>query len=79
METVKVVTRGRSQLIRIPQEYRLNKGDDYSINKIGAALIIVPKDQLKEVYEEAASDFTSDFMADGRPEEMQTGRLELFG
>ncbi|PKL44792.1 MAG: AbrB/MazE/SpoVT family DNA-binding domain-containing protein [Candidatus Riflebacteria bacterium HGW-Riflebacteria-1] len=67
----KVFTSGNSQAIRLPKEYRLEAKELY-IQKIGRTIILFPKDNPWEAFEKSLSDFTDDFMADGRNQpEMQ--------
>ena len=69
METVKVLTSGASQTVRIPEEYRFS-ADEVYINQIGDALILTPVDSLPKLFDEGLRNFSSDFMAEGRPKEI---------
>ena len=76
MQTARVFQSGRSQAVRIPKEFRFQE-DEVVINRIGSAVVLTPLNQLKELYRLGISSFTSDFMADGRPDEIITMREEL--
>ena len=72
METAIKTTRpfnsGNSQAVRVPNEYRLAE-EELIVNKIGDALIYVPRSALKAAYRMGLSMITSDFMEEGRPAE----------
>jgi len=71
METAKLFQNGRSQAVRLPKEYNFS-GKDVFIQKVGASVILFPKDQVWETFLEGLYGFTDDFMADGRQQpEMQ--------
>lgn len=74
METAKIFVSGRSQAVRIPKEYRFD-ADEVYINKVGNALILTPVEKLPDVFREGLQNFTSDFMAEGRPNELPSERL----
>ena len=74
METARVFTSGRSQAVRIPKEYRFNVDEVY-INKVGDALILTPIESLPKLFDEGLRGFSSDFMAEGRPDEVPSERL----
>ncbi len=68
---------GRSQAIRIPKEYRFDEGEELVINRIGDSIIITPKRSLASAFFSGAGLLDDDFMAEGRPNEIQTVREEL--
>jgi len=71
METAKLFQNGRSQAVRLPKEYNFS-GTDVFIQKVGASVILFPKDQVWETFLEGLYGFTDDFMKDGREQpEMQ--------
>ncbi|MBQ7501748.1 AbrB/MazE/SpoVT family DNA-binding domain-containing protein [bacterium] len=76
MATAKVFVNGRSQAVRIPKEYRFDT-DEVFINKIGSALILIPKEDLAAEFEKGASMLTDDFLAEGLPEALPSHRDEL--
>lgn len=65
MTCTKVFTSGNSQAVRIPKEYHI----DYSeilIKKIGTTIILYPKSRPWENLKKSLSEFTDDFMSEGR-------------
>lgn len=65
MTCTKVFTSGNSQAVRIPKEYHI----DYSeilIKKIGTTIILYPKTRPWENLKKSLSEFTDDFMSEGR-------------
>jgi antitoxin VapB len=65
MLSSKVFTSGNSQAIRLPKEYQVDDKELY-IKKIGSTIILFPKNNPWEAFERSLSEFTDDFMADGR-------------
>lgn len=65
MQTAKLFQNGRSQAVRLPKEYSFS-GKDVFIQKVGASVILFPKDQVWETFLEGLYGFTDDFMKDGR-------------
>ena len=61
MITAKVFANGRSQAVRIPKEYRITEDEVY-IQKIGDALMLVPKSKAVKLFRESLNDFTDDYM-----------------
>lgn len=61
MQTAKVFINGRSQAVRLPQEFRFS-GDDVFINKIGNIVILIPKDDPWTSLVNSLDQFTDDFM-----------------
>ena len=76
MQTAKVFTSGRSQAVRIPKEYRFDESEVF-INRVGDALVLTPVSKIQAVYQNGLEGFSSDFMADGRPEQIPTKREGL--
>jgi len=65
MQSTKVFTSDNSQAIRLPKEYQVKEKELY-IKKIGSTIILFPKKNPWEAFERSLSEFTDDFMADGR-------------
>ncbi len=62
MKIAQLVQDGQSQMVRLPEEYRL-AGSSVHINRLGSCLILIPEnDPWKPVFE-AARRFTPDFMS----------------
>jgi antitoxin VapB len=71
MLTSKVFTSGNSQAIRLPKEYQV-KDKELFIQKIGRTIILFPKKDPWESFEKSLSEFSDDFMSNGRGQpEMQ--------
>jgi len=71
MLSSKVFISGNSQAIRLPKEYQVEDKELY-IQKIGNTIILFPKTNPWEAFERSLSEFSDDFMADGRNQpEMQ--------
>ena len=65
MLSSKVFISGNSQAIRLPKEYQVDDKELY-IKKIGSTIILFPKNNPWETFERSLSEFTEDFMIDGR-------------
>ena len=76
METTRVFTNGRSQAVRIPRQYRFDV-DEVCINKVGDTLMLTPRASLAATFEAGAAALSDDFMSDGLPPELASGRDEL--
>ena len=65
METVKIMKSGFNQTVCLPVDYRFSSDEVY-IQKVGKAVLLVPKDDAWEVFMNGINDFPDDFMKDGR-------------
>jgi antitoxin VapB len=65
MHTTKVFRNGHSQVVRIPKEYQMEE-DELVINKIGNTLILFPKDDPWELFQKSLTEFSDDFLTEGR-------------
>jgi antitoxin VapB len=65
MLSSKVFRSGNSQAIRLPKEYQVKDKELY-IKKIGGTIILFPKTNPWEAFERSLTEFSDDFMADGR-------------
>lgn len=61
MTIAKVFANGRSQAVRIPKEYHISEDEVY-IQKIGDALMLVPKTKAVKLFRESLEEFTDDYM-----------------
>lgn len=79
MPTAKLFQNGRSQAVRLPKEFRL-PGKEVKISKQGNKIILEPIENSWELWFEAMTQFSDDFMADGRnqPEQAQERDWSLF-
>ena len=72
MTCTKVFTSGNSQAVRIPKEFHIEYSELF-IKKIGTTIILYPKKEPWENLKKSFSEFTDDFMADGRSQ--PTGQI----
>jgi antitoxin VapB len=76
MTTAKLFENGRSQAVRLPKEYRFS-GDEVLVNKIGDIVLLMPKNNQWAGLLSSLNLFTSDFMQNGRAEEVSQERESL--
>lgn len=76
MTTAKLFENGRSQAVRLPKEYRFS-GDEVLVNKIGDIVLLMPKNNQWAGLLSSLNLFTSDFMQNGRAEEISQERESL--
>lgn len=76
MTTAKLFDNGRSQAVRLPKEYRFS-GDEVLVNKIGDIVLLMPKNNQWAGLLSSLNLFTSDFMQNGRAEEVSQERESL--
>jgi antitoxin VapB len=65
IKTAKIFLNGRSQAVRLPKEYQFS-GKDVYIQKIGDAVILVPRNKAWETFIHGLNNFSSDFLQEGR-------------
>lgn len=65
MLSSKVFTSGNSQAIRLPKEYQVDDKEMF-IQKIGNTILLFPKKNPWETFEKSLSEFSDDFMSNGR-------------
>lgn len=75
MDTAKLFKSGRSQAVRLPKEYRFD-GDEVMVSRIGAAVVLLPKNHDWEVMFSAIDGFGNDFMADRDQPELENRNFE---
>jgi len=63
MNTAKIFKSGNSQAVRLPKEFQFS-GDEVYIKKIGRGVILIPKDDPWEIFEQSLGDFTEDYMSE---------------
>lgn len=68
MMTAKIFEHRRSQLVKLPKEYRF-KSDEVIINRVGEIVMLMPKSNKWDAFMQAIDMFTDDFMEDGRATE----------
>ena len=59
MVTAKIFENGRSQAVRLPMQFRFD-ADEVVIQKLGDAVLLVPKESLWQTFEEGLEGFTDD-------------------
>ena len=65
MVCTKVFISGNSQAVRIPKEFHIDLSE-LLIKKIGSSIILTPKESNWENLERSLSEFSDDFMMEGR-------------
>jgi antitoxin VapB len=65
MNISKVFISGNSQAVRLPKEFHVNEKELF-IQKVGSSIILFPKKNPWEAFEESLTEFTEDFLAEGR-------------
>ncbi len=73
METAKIFENGRSQAVRLPKKFRF-KSDEVIIQKIGDAVILVPKESMWQTFMSGLESFTDDIFENGREQGSQKER-----
>jgi antitoxin VapB len=63
METAKLFRNGRSQAVRLPEEYRF-EGDKVYIKKVGDAVVLIPYHIPWDTLPGSLKLFSADFMED---------------
>ena len=76
METAKIFENGRSQAVRLPKKYRF-AGDEVVVQRLGQAVMLIPKEAAWETFINGLNGFTDDFFENGREEEVPTTREAL--
>ncbi len=76
METAKIFENGRSQAVRLPQKYRF-QADEVVIQKLGDAVLLVPKESLWNTFVDGVNSFTEDIFENGRDQGAQEDRESL--
>ena len=76
MDTAKIFENGRSQAVRLPQKYRFN-ADEVVIQRLGDAVLLVPKESLWNPFMDGVNSFTEDIFENGRDQGGQEERDSL--
>ena len=76
MDTAKIFENGRSQAVRLPQKYRFN-ADEVVIQRLGDAVLLVPKESLWNTFMDGVNSFTEDIFENGRDQWGQEERDSL--
>ena len=62
MNTAKIFKNGKSQVVRLPKEFKF-QGDEVYIKRIGRNVLLIPKDDPWESLINSLDQFSDDFMA----------------
>ena len=65
MEVAKIFETGRSQAVRLPKKFRFDS-NEVLIQRLGDAVVLVPKDAAWKTFLEGLNSFSDDFFAEGR-------------
>jgi antitoxin VapB len=76
MQTAKLFQNGRSQAVRLPKEFQFD-GDDVFIQRLGDAVILIPRSKIWDVFVDGINDFSDDFMIEGRDQGIDQVRERL--
>jgi antitoxin VapB len=76
MKTAKLFKNGRSQAVRLPQDFRFS-GSEVFIKRQGNAVILIPVDHPWDSLINSLDKFSDDFMVD-REQPPQQEREDLF-
>lgn len=76
METAKLFENGKSQAVRLPKKFRM-PGTEVVVQRLGHAIMLVPKEDVWETFMSGLNSFTDDFMPEGRTKEIPTVREAL--
>ncbi len=76
MQTAKLFQNGRSQAVRLPKEYQF-AGKEVIIQKLGNAILLIPREKAWEVFLEGLFGFSEDFMKDGREQGIDQKREDI--
>lgn len=73
MEVAKIFENGRSQAVRLPKKFRFS-GEEVFVQKLGGAVLLVPKEAAWQTFLNSLNSFTDDFFENGRMAEVPTER-----
>ena len=76
METAKIFENGRSQAVRLPKKYRFDT-DEVIVQRLGDAVILVPKASMWRSFMEGLNGFTDDIFENTREQGIQEDREDL--
>ena len=76
METAKIFENGRSQAVRLPKQFRF-QADEVVVQKLGDAVLLVPKESLWQTFMDGLNSFTEDIFEEGRDQGDQKERESL--
>jgi antitoxin VapB len=72
MTLAKLFQNGRSQAVRLPKDFRFNINvHEVIVKKIGTAIVLIPKSELKNFWIQSLSKFPADFSIERDTREKQ--------
>ncbi|MDH3661717.1 MAG: type II toxin-antitoxin system VapB family antitoxin [Alphaproteobacteria bacterium] len=77
MPTAKIFPNGRSQAVRLPQEFRF-EGSEVKIRRFGMGVLLEPARVDLDAWFDALDRFDEPFMADGREQPTAPRRDDVF-
>ena len=60
MKTAKILKNGNNQTVQLPEDFILGSNEVY-VQKIGSAVLLVPKEKIWETFMEGINGFTEDY------------------
>lgn len=66
MEIAKLIEIDGEQVVLLPKKFQLKNMDEVVVQKLGNAILLVPKSSLYKTFTEGLNGFTSDIFEDGR-------------
>lgn len=72
MEIAKIIENGKTQVVRLPQKYRFH-ADEVVVQKLGDAVLLVPKESLWNTFLDGVNSFTEDIFENGRDQGVTPG------
>lgn len=76
MDTAKIFENGKSQAVRLPKKFRFS-GDEVYVQRIGQAVVLLPKEAAWQTFMDGLNSFTSDIFEDERDQGVQKERESL--
>jgi antitoxin VapB len=76
-QTTKVFRSGNSQAVRIPKDFYVT-GEELSIQKVGNALVFIPRNDPWKLFKQSLGEFSNDFFQDGRNQPDMQERKSMF-
>ena len=73
VEIAKIIKDGQSQIVQLPQKFHFDT-DEVVVQKLGEALILVPKEAVWQTFMSGLYGFTDDIFEEGRDQGIQEER-----
>ena len=62
MKTAKILKKGKSQTVKLPEDFRISS-NEVIVNKIGDIVLLIPSDNKWNSFIQATNMFSDDFMS----------------